>query len=1160
MTGTTQDVAIDTNKDFWDFIGNGNVTQPLFDDPDWLSLARERLLERNQTWLTTETDGFAFLPEPVATQASENPKPDPWVGIDHWEAKKEGTLLLINKAHGAYDVYSRGSYTLGSSESTFDNRNPSDGSTGVHLYTRIDGNNLNNIIYGGNTPGWRGDDYGHDDIISGGGGHDIIYGLDGNDKLYGDEGNDILFGGEGHDYLVGGTGNDILFGGEGHDMLFGGSGNDWLYSGPTSFGNGAKMWGGSGFDTFVIGWAPESVFNESNTPTWDSSLEMVFGLGSLFVPKLVIAQKAVGIVRTISDAFSDMLGSLSFTTPKGADPDMPTSELFITRIMDFNPLEDKILIPIQDIHNIDVYLSDDSNPNVVMTIKNALGHVIAEISFAKAEDIFGAEFTGLHPTVVKDLVQQLIDSALMIGPNGLFYGVNGNQKIDFPPDVLAELGENSFMLLGAYGNQEFAGEASGDVVYGTNYDDVISGYVIDPKISPNVDHFNAANDILHGFDGDDLFFAGAGNNIVHGGGGNDTASYEYANRGIILDMLKTIKDHYGTYYEVLNGHMYKLNIGEIIGYDKNYSVENIIGSNQDDIIRGDNSDNLLVSGDGNDVLAGRGGADTFVLTGGVNTIEDFNAADGDKIVIAMDKHSLFDVASFELTAKSVSGGTHLINANTQEIIVKLNGVDAGSFDIAGSISFRGPDGKMYSLIDYSTPTNSWKEGTGGNDILVGSTEKDSLKGGDGHDIILGGGSSNGGDTLFGGSGNDILLVKDTKHAYLQGDAGADTFIFGGGVDSALITDFQVSQGDKLLIDLEAYGASSLSDLTFTESSKAAPVQIYAPNGDLIGTVMGADLSDIPSHFGALQTPEDLMATSGTANRSTDGMVDYNANSTAQQQNALRNANVISDLARRVATTSETLTFTDYGCGPGQSTIETVRPALNAWQNLAPEKPMAVCHADQPGNDWNALMGLVHGESGYVTGPNTPLVMTSVGSFYEPMMPSGSVSLATCFFASHWLNGPVHLSAPDTLWFADLTGSARQAMWARAQTDWVRFLRLRAAELQPGGYLYVSALGAVPESGEINNTAAAGRTLYRAMQTVTASMAGDGLLNRRAADSFVFGLWFLTAQEARSIIEGDPELSSLFEIDTVEVITIDPGDIFAGFAEDPDDYARRYADH
>lgn len=300
-----------------------------------------------------------------------------------------------------------------------------------------------------------------------------------------------------------------------------------------------------------------------------------------------------------------------------------------------------------------------------------------------------------------------------------------------------------------------------------------------------------------------------------------------------------------------------------------------------------------------------------------------------------------------------------------------------------------------------------------------------------------------------------------------------------------------------------------------------------------------------------------MTDQNKGDRATDGMVDYNANSTAQQQNALRNASVISDLAARVAKTSETLTFADFGCGPGQSTIETVRPALDIWRQRVPEKPMTVCHADQPRNDWNALIGLIQGDSGYAKNANAALVMTSVGSFYERMMPVGSVSLATCFFASHWLNGPVQLSAPDTLWFADLTGPARDAMWTRARSDWALFLRQRAKELQTGGYLYVSALGAIPEPDEINGTAAAGRALYRTMQEVTAGMVDDGLLDRQVAERFVFGLWFLTAREARECIEADPELSQLFEIDTVEVITVAPGDIFAGSAADPEDYARRY---
>ena len=297
----------------------------------------------------------------------------------------------------------------------------------------------------------------------------------------------------------------------------------------------------------------------------------------------------------------------------------------------------------------------------------------------------------------------------------------------------------------------------------------------------------------------------------------------------------------------------------------------------------------------------------------------------------------------------------------------------------------------------------------------------------------------------------------------------------------------------------------------------------------------------------------------TPDRSTEGMTDYDANSRAQKRNALANSNVIADLASRVTNIEGQLTFADYGCGPGQSAIETVRPALKVWQASVPSKQISICHADQPGNDWNALMGLVFGDEGYMSGGNSPLVRTSVGSFYDRMMPERSVSIGTCFFASHWLSSSVQLHAPDSIWFADLTGEARKKMWRLAKGDWIRFLKLRGAELQPGGFLFVSALGAVPEAGEVNDIAAAGRGSYRALQAVTASMAEDGELDRVAADNFVFGLWFLTEDEARSCIESDDELRTIFEIDTIKVVAVeDGGDLFGDHVSDPQEYGRLYA--
>ncbi|WP_299472122.1 hypothetical protein [uncultured Roseibium sp.] len=301
-----------------------------------------------------------------------------------------------------------------------------------------------------------------------------------------------------------------------------------------------------------------------------------------------------------------------------------------------------------------------------------------------------------------------------------------------------------------------------------------------------------------------------------------------------------------------------------------------------------------------------------------------------------------------------------------------------------------------------------------------------------------------------------------------------------------------------------------------------------------------------------------MPENDSADRSTEGMVDYNANSLVQKQHAMGNHERIEDLAGRVMHLPGPLNLTDYGCGPGQSTIETARPALTTWLAANASRPISICFADQPGNDWDALMALVTGETGLAQGGTLPRIETPVGSFYDRMVADSSVSLATCFFASHWLSASRPYEAPNTVWFADLTGEARRKMWQAAESDWTRFLLMRAQELQSGGYLFVSTLGAIPETGEINDTAASGRGVYRALQIVTASMVDDGLLDRKRAKCFVFGLWFMTETEARRPFETNADLQDAYEIDTIAVLPVDGGgDLFAAHLDNPVEYARQY---
>lgn len=294
-------------------------------------------------------------------------------------------------------------------------------------------------------------------------------------------------------------------------------------------------------------------------------------------------------------------------------------------------------------------------------------------------------------------------------------------------------------------------------------------------------------------------------------------------------------------------------------------------------------------------------------------------------------------------------------------------------------------------------------------------------------------------------------------------------------------------------------------------------------------------------------------------RSTEGMVDYGKNSAMQQQLVQHHADRIRDLVRRLGLVRPELKIVDYGCGPGPSAIDAVAPAIEAYRARFPEGSISVCHADQPGNDWNSLFNLATGPSGYRRIAETVRIEAAVGSFYDQMVTEGSVCLGTCFVASHWLSHAVCLDAPGTIWFADLTGEARVELATVARRDWVRFLRCRALELRAGGYLLVSTLGAVPDDTEINGVAASARGIYRALQIVAQEMADDGLIDRTVLDSFVFGIWFMTAREAREPLEQDPALAAAFEIDDIRVepAPVNPSDVYADVIDDPSEYARLY---
>ena len=266
-----------------------------------------------------------------------------------------------------------------------------------------------------------------------------------------------------------------------------------------------------------------------------------------------------------------------------------------------------------------------------------------------------------------------------------------------------------------------------------------------------------------------------------------------------------------------------------------------------------------------------------------------------------------------------------------------------------------------------------------------------------------------------------------------------------------------------------------------------------------------------------------------AQKSTEGMVDYDRNSSAQQSIIAGQEAEIRRLVERLGPIEPELRIVDYGCGPGTSAITAVQPAIAAYRAKVPSGPMVVCHADQPGNDWNALFKLIWGPTGYQVGVEGIRTEAAVGSFYDRLLTPNSVDLGTCFAASHWLSHAIRVYSPGALWFADLEGDARRRLAELARNDWTRFLSLRANELR-----HPVRFGLVRDRAQ-------------------------GRDQQEAARAFVFSLWFLTADEARQPLQDDELLSRAFEIETITV-TLAPhnsSDSFADLIADPVAYGDAY---
>lgn len=373
---------------------------------------------------------------------------------------------------------------------------------------------------------------------------------------------------------------------------------------------------------------------------------------------------------------------------------------------------------------------------------------------------------------------------------------------------------NANVIEGRDGNDIIDGQAGDDLLRGEAGDDILFGGLGSDRLEGGTGF-----DTLNGGLGDDVLEGGAGADVLLGGDGNDTAVYDRSAAAVYVDLDHDFEDddhadhddhdddhedgdHDGyerffgaaTFDQVMaligaeveaamvtidvedhdddghddhdDGHDYDHlpPIGVGMGGDAQgdilFGVENVTGSNFNDVLKGDGGANILRGLDGDDEIEGHAGND--ILDGGAGD-DELDGGSGNDLLFG-------GLGNDELDGGS---GDDELHGGAGDDVLEGEG---------GNDTLYGEDG------------NDLLKGDGGDDVLYGGAGDDVLRGQGGNDVLDGGAGNDrlegdgGADVLSGGSGDDVLIAKGgddtlsggTGNDFIDGGAGADTFLFGVG--------------------------------------------------------------------------------------------------------------------------------------------------------------------------------------------------------------------------------------------------------------------------------------------------------------------------------------------------------------------------------------------
>jgi hypothetical protein len=242
-----------------------------------------------------------------------------------------------------------------------------------------------------------------------------------------------------------------------------------------------------------------------------------------------------------------------------------------------------------------------------------------------------------------------------------------------------------------------------------------------------------------------------------------------------------------------------------------------------------------------------------------------------------------------------------------------------------------------------------------------------------------------------------------------------------------------------------------------------------------------------------------------------------------------------------------VTVLDLGSSEGRNAIHLMG-AIAAALRRRTAQPVQTVYSDLASNNFNRLFASLEEARRAGLLPAGVYPGAVAGSFYNPLLPPGTVHLATSFNAIHWLDRLPAVPVTDDVVYRRphpprpglaVSPEATAAFSRQAEQDLVRFLACRARELVPGGKLLLAGPGDTDE-------ARVGDALADVLNDACLDLLAAGRLRRDQYERLTMPVYFRTTAELVAPLERvDSPVRGAFVVERVAEMEV-PTPFYAEF--------------